>query len=210
MLRLRATTDYWIRLWHWSIGFDNRLIDSNDPDEGCRWFCRWVRQNVGSFGGDPASVTIFGESAGGASVEFHVLSPRSHGLFDRAISQSGSSMSYWSLTDGIGDYTQSLGGLFECSADSSREILDCLRTKKAQEIVKMARRFQVRHSPSPTIPLSDAEDSFHGAGVRYADVPHHLRSTNRQRERSSFLTGASQDDDHQPQLQQRPLHHRIE
>ena len=40
---------------------------------------RWVQEHIRSFGGDPDSVTIFGESAGGASVEFHVLSPLSSG-----------------------------------------------------------------------------------------------------------------------------------
>jgi para-nitrobenzyl esterase len=49
----------------------------------------WVRDNIAAFGGDPDSVTIFGESAGGASVCGHLVSPRSAGLFDRAIIQSG-------------------------------------------------------------------------------------------------------------------------
>ena len=41
---------------------------------------RWVRDNIVHFGGDPNAVTIFGESAGGASVEHQVLSPHSKGL----------------------------------------------------------------------------------------------------------------------------------
>jgi len=40
---------------------------------------RWVQQNIKQFGGDPGNVTIFGESAGGASVHYHVLSPMSQG-----------------------------------------------------------------------------------------------------------------------------------
>lgn len=40
---------------------------------------QWVRDNIRQFGGDPQSVTIFGESAGGASVHFHMLSPHSKG-----------------------------------------------------------------------------------------------------------------------------------
>ena len=40
---------------------------------------RWVRENIGNFGGNPQIVTIFGESAGGASVESHILSPHSKG-----------------------------------------------------------------------------------------------------------------------------------
>ncbi|WND35906.1 carboxylesterase/lipase family protein [Streptomyces sp. BB1-1-1] len=49
----------------------------------------WVRQNIAAFGGDPGNVTIFGESAGGGSVCQHLVSPRTLGLYDRAIAQSG-------------------------------------------------------------------------------------------------------------------------
>jgi para-nitrobenzyl esterase len=49
----------------------------------------WIQANIGAFGGDPDAVTIFGESAGGASVCQHVVSPGSAGLFHRAIVQSG-------------------------------------------------------------------------------------------------------------------------
>jgi hypothetical protein len=40
---------------------------------------RWVKDHIANFGGNPDSITIFGESAGGASVEFQVLSPYSKG-----------------------------------------------------------------------------------------------------------------------------------
>jgi len=40
---------------------------------------RWIRDNIHSFGGDPNKVTIFGDSAGGASVAYHILSPMSRG-----------------------------------------------------------------------------------------------------------------------------------
>ena len=51
---------------------------------------QWVKENIDNFGGDSKKVTLFGESAGGGSVMAHVLSPRSSGLFDRAIMQTPS------------------------------------------------------------------------------------------------------------------------
>ncbi|KAI8419714.1 hypothetical protein MSG28_008401 [Choristoneura fumiferana] len=56
---------------------------------------RWVQRNIRVFGGDPDNVTIFGESAGGASVSYHLLSLMSVGLFHKAITQSGSSLMAW-------------------------------------------------------------------------------------------------------------------
>jgi acetylcholinesterase/cholinesterase len=49
---------------------------------------RWVQQNIAKFGGNPNQVTIFGQSAGGASVASHLNMPSSKGLFARAILQS--------------------------------------------------------------------------------------------------------------------------
>ncbi|GAA0230917.1 carboxylesterase/lipase family protein [Actinomadura nitritigenes] len=50
---------------------------------------RWVRANIGAFGGDSRNVTVFGESAGGHSVCMQLISPTARGLFDKAISESG-------------------------------------------------------------------------------------------------------------------------
>jgi para-nitrobenzyl esterase len=49
---------------------------------------RWIRRSIGAFGGDPAKVTIAGESAGGLSVMYLMASPDARSLFSKAIAQS--------------------------------------------------------------------------------------------------------------------------
>jgi para-nitrobenzyl esterase len=49
---------------------------------------RWVRENIGRFGGDPANVTVFGESAGAGAISALLAMPSADGLFRRAIAQS--------------------------------------------------------------------------------------------------------------------------
>ncbi|KAJ7384148.1 hypothetical protein OS493_023476 [Desmophyllum pertusum] len=58
---------------------------------------KWVKENIGYFGGNPSQVTIFGESAGATSVTLHLLSPLSKGLFHQAIAESGSLRKSWTV-----------------------------------------------------------------------------------------------------------------
>jgi len=75
---------------------------------------RWVRDNIEGFGGDPACVTIGGQSAGGMSVHSLIASPLAKGLFHRAVVESGGSS--------IGGAGISLGGrsLADAEADGQK------------------------------------------------------------------------------------------
>ncbi|MBD4336620.1 carboxylesterase family protein, partial [Xanthomonas citri pv. citri] len=53
----------------------------------------WIHRNIAAFGGDPENVTIFGQSAGGMSVQNLCGTPLANGLYQHAIMQSGGGLS---------------------------------------------------------------------------------------------------------------------
>ncbi|MCF8131477.1 MAG: carboxylesterase family protein [Deltaproteobacteria bacterium] len=64
----------------------------------------WVRENVSAFGGDPDNITIFGNSSGACSVTLFQTAPITRGLFQRAISQSGTASSTWYVLNLTGSW----------------------------------------------------------------------------------------------------------
>ncbi|XP_056663285.1 cholinesterase isoform X1 [Monodelphis domestica] len=99
---------------------------------------QWVQENIAIFGGNPKSVTLFGESAGSASVNFHILSPKSHPLFTRAILQSGSANAPWAAItpSEARNRTLHLAKSLSCSRGNETELIKCLRNKNPQEILE--------------------------------------------------------------------------
>ena len=54
---------------------------------------KFVKSNIAAFGGNPDDITLMGQSAGSSSTLYHFMSPRSAGLFQKVIAQSGSNFS---------------------------------------------------------------------------------------------------------------------
>jgi para-nitrobenzyl esterase len=72
------------------IGGEKYAQSSNVGMLDCIAALEWVRDNISAFGGDPANVTIFGQSGGGGKVSALLGMPAAKGLFHRAIAMSGS------------------------------------------------------------------------------------------------------------------------
>ena len=98
---------------------------------------QWVRDNISAFRDDPTQVTLGGYSAGAMSVCYHLASPKSRGLFKRAIIQSGVCNRE---TPSLHQYEESWAGFAaDLGCDDTADALACLRSKDPQEVMKAAK-----------------------------------------------------------------------
>ncbi|MFB4307352.1 carboxylesterase/lipase family protein [Actinomadura sp. GTD37] len=117
---------------------------------------RWVRQNIGAFGGDPRNVTIMGQSGSGFSVCGHLASPASAGLFQRAIAQSApcSTPGNASRTraEAIAD---SETVIRELGCDTAADVASCLRRTDIDDLLEKygSTREPRPVSGTPALPL---------------------------------------------------------
>lgn len=146
---------------------------------------KWIKQHISSFGGNPDSVTIFGESAGGASVSHHLQSHQSKSFFHRAIQQSGTIFNNWALSFRKGDVAENtlqLATHFECDVKNNdwTKIIECLRKVDALEMAKSETLFfEWLHYPGcPFKPVLETKHSKafidhipHTTGVNSLDIP---------------------------------------
>lgn len=98
----------------------------------------WVRDNIAAFGGDPANVTIFGESGGAAKISALLFMPAARGLFRRAILESGSILKVQSPDEAAAS-TRAITGTAPIPA---------LRTLPAPELLKLASTPGFKHMPA--------------------------------------------------------------
>ncbi|XP_074142607.1 carboxylesterase 4A [Sminthopsis crassicaudata] len=99
---------------------------------------RWVQENIAGFGGDPNSVTLFGQSSGAICISGLILSPLSKGLFHRAISQSGTALLNSFISYEPLKIAKRIAKVAKCETNSTQALVRCLRSKSEAEIQKLS------------------------------------------------------------------------
>ena len=105
---------------------------------------RWIQANIARFGGDPAKVTIAGQSAGASSVHFLTASPLAKGLFRGAIAQSGSPYQRAGMQPKLADVQPD--GVKFAEAKGAHSIAD-LRAMPWQKVVEPVQGLQISLRP---------------------------------------------------------------
>ncbi|CAH1998483.1 unnamed protein product [Acanthoscelides obtectus] len=107
---------------------------------------RWIQQNIHNFGGDPAKVTLTGQSAGSASVTYHLLAPSSAGLFRAAIGQSGSALCEWAYHRDPVSVVYGMASALDSritTQNTTQQVLLFLQSVPVQQIKALDRRFYI-------------------------------------------------------------------
>ena len=122
---------------------------------------RWIQQNIAQFGGDPANVTLMGESAGAMSAACHLVSPLSRGLFHRVIALSGAASNVLLHNDRRPRcYALALAARLGYRGDTedTSALLQFLQSKKSRDIIKASVMFLDWDFafPMPWVPTVDS------------------------------------------------------
>ncbi|XP_058054610.1 esterase B1-like [Anopheles bellator] len=96
---------------------------------------RWVHEHIAEFGGDRSNVTLFGESAGSSSVNWHYLSPVSRQYFHKAICQSGAAISPWLLQTHPDRKTRQLASVLGYTGADDAGVLATLLNAPVEDLV---------------------------------------------------------------------------
>ncbi|XP_055857309.1 esterase FE4-like [Episyrphus balteatus] len=125
----------------------------------------WVQNHISSFGGNPQSVTIAGQSSGGTAVTLLLASPLSRGLFHKAITMSGSYTNHYHL-DSL-KWTRKIASELACPLYNPKDIINCLRNVTWEKLIGVNGTFEAYG-------FSDEEWNYEVDGHFLLDTPTNL------------------------------------
>ncbi|KAJ5305979.1 hypothetical protein N7508_004994 [Penicillium antarcticum] len=155
-----------------------------------RMAVEWVQRNIAVFGGDPERISIFGQSAGGSSVDYYAHAWAENPIVAGLISHSGTSLSFVPNTaEESASYFYTVSKALGCGdADSDAdEVVKCVRQKPFTDVVKAAGKVSAASSPAlpqPVFhPTEDGVTVFDNYAQRtsagkYAHLPYLINSNN--------------------------------
>lgn len=95
---------------------------------------QWVKSNIANFGGDPNNITVFGQSAGAASVKNMVASPVTRGLLSKAIIQSGGGLGEFIRESPMAESMQIGKEMMDMAGCSTLAQMRALNTQEVQDL----------------------------------------------------------------------------
>ena len=111
-------------------------VPGNQAFKDQRLALKWIQRNIANFGGDPSSVTLFGQSAGAGSVHYHMISEGSRDLFHQGILMAGSAFQHGYSWIPRRDWAHKLAVKLGFKSKSDGEVLKFLESANPKEIVE--------------------------------------------------------------------------